>query len=213
MIGRSLQFLFFLVFVRPIIYIVLGLNVRHWERLSGEGPAIIVANHNSHLDTLVLMSLLPLRAVHRLRPVAAADYFLRNKLLAWFALNIIGIVPIERQGKSGNKLAGSIEALERGDILILFPEGTRGEPESMNPDLKKGVSILAKQFPDVSVIPVFLHGLGKTLPKGTFIPIPFFCDVFVGEAMTYHDHEDAFMPRLQKSFERLSSEEALPEWK
>jgi 1-acyl-sn-glycerol-3-phosphate acyltransferase len=91
-----------------------------------------VANHNSHLDTVVLMTLVPPRLLARLRPVAAADYFLRNRFVAWFALNVMHILPI-RRGAAGraDPLADLSEALDAGDILILFPEGTRGEPERL----------------------------------------------------------------------------------
>ena len=126
-----LRLLFFLLIVKPLVLVILGLNVRRKALLPTQGPAVIIANHNSHLDTLVLMSLFPLRMLPRLRPVAAMDYFMTNRLLAWFALNIIGIIPLRRSVKAshGDPLADAVAALDNDDILILFPEGSRGEPE------------------------------------------------------------------------------------
>lgn len=214
MFARILRYLFFALIVRPVVMVVLGLNVRHRQRLPEAGPAIIVANHNSHLDTMVLMTLLPLRMLHKVRPVAAADYFLRNRLLAWFALKIVGIIPLHRRVRTSHSdpLAAASEALERGDILILFPEGSRGEPEKMSA-LKSGVSHLAKRHPDVPVIPLYLYGLGKALPKGEAMLVPFFCDVFVGEPLHWQGDRRLFMETLTMRFKALSQECPQPdEW-
>ena len=143
--SRILQYLFFALIVRPIILVVIGLNVRRHNELPKNGPAIVVANHNSHLDTVVLMTLLPMSALHKLRPVAAADYFLKNKLLAWFSQEIMRIIPLTRTAGGASldeRLSGVFTALEKSEILILFPEGSRGEPEQLT-KFKSGVAFIA----------------------------------------------------------------------
>ncbi len=211
--ARVLRFLFFLLVVRPLVLVVLGLNVRRRELLPSQGPAIVIANHNSHLDTLVLMSLFPLRLLPKLRPVAAVDYFLSNRWLAWFALNIIGIIPLQRDVKAGaaDPLAGPVAALDRGELLILFPEGSRGEPEQMG-RFKTGVAHLAKRCPDVPVVPIFLHGLGKALPRGDFLLVPFFCDVFVGEALRWDGDRTRFMQVITESIDQMAREGGFAPW-
>lgn len=210
--AGALRLLFFALIVRPVALIVIGLNVRRREHLPKSGPAIIVANHNSHLDTLVLMSLFPLSMLPKIRPVAAADYFLCNRFIAWFALKLIGIVPIKRKASGGeDPLAGASAAVERGDILILFPEGSRGEPEQLT-QFKSGVAHLAKRHPAVPVLPIFLHGLGKALPKGEALLVPFFCDVFVGEPSCWQGDKQAFMGELDARMHALADEGKFAPW-
>ena len=143
--GKILKIFFFALFVKPLVFLGLGLNIRGQKNLPLKGPAIIAANHNSHLDTLVLMSLYPLTIINRVRPVAAADYFLANKFIAWLSLNIIGIIPLDRSGKAKPEdlFKDCHNALDEGHILLVFPEGSRGEPEEMSP-LKKGIYYLIK---------------------------------------------------------------------
>src|SRR3990172_81654 len=175
-LSGLLRILFVVLVAYPIVRILMGINIRHRSRLPVCGPAIIAANHNSHLDTLTLLTLFPLRQVPRVRPVAAADYFLRNRWLAWLSLNVIGIIPITRTVRKSDPLSGCYEALDRGEILLIFPEGTRGEPEKLG-QLKSGIAHLAERYPQVPVVPVYMHGLGQSLPKGTALLVPFFCDV------------------------------------
>jgi 1-acyl-sn-glycerol-3-phosphate acyltransferase len=213
MITPLLRHAFFWRVVRPFLLIVVGMNVRGRERLPSRGPAILVANHNSHLDTMALMTLLPPRLLRITRPVAAADYFLANRLRAWFALHIVGIIPIERAGRAPgtDPLAGVSDALARGEIVIVFPEGSRGDPEEMT-TFKKGVAHLAKRHPDVPVVPVFMHGLGKSLPKDDWLPVPFFVDVFVGESLFGSDDHTQFTEALTERVHALAAEGSFPSW-
>ena len=206
MFSRLLQATFFLIIVRPVIFIWLGLSVRHRRRLPRGGPAIIVANHNSHLDTVILMSLFPLRKLPIIRPVAAADYWMKTRLLSWFATNIMGIIPLDRNmgGNRNDLLAPLGEALDRGDMLILFPEGSRGEPEQMT-EFKSGVAHLARRNPGVPIVPVFLHGVGRALPKGNLLILPVFCDVVVGRKMFWQGNKKQFMENLVNEMDRLAT--------
>jgi len=208
---KCLRWIFY-AFVRVFLYIVLGVNIRRKHLLPKTGPAIIVANHNSHLDTMMLVSLFPLGSLPDIRPVAAADYFLKNKWLAWFSLRVVGIIPVTRAGVVRDPLQGCRDALAAGKILILFPEGSRGEPEQMS-DLKKGIAHLAAAFPAAPVIPVFMHGLGKALPRNEGLLVPFFCDVFVGECLKAAEDRSRFMAELKSSFDTLAAEGDFQEWK
>lgn len=204
------RWLFFAGIVRLLVLLVIGLNVRGREKLPRKGPAIIVANHNSHLDSLTLISLMPLSNLQHVRPVAALDYFLRNRFLAWFATRIIGILPVER-AVTRNPLAGANAALANSDVLVLFPEGSRGEPEKLA-EFKRGVALLVKRNPGVPVVPVFIHGLGKALPKGSWILVPFICDIFVGDPIPWKYNAAIFMADLRKSIEDLAAQRRFPAW-
>jgi 1-acyl-sn-glycerol-3-phosphate acyltransferase len=159
------------------------------------------------------MTLLPLSQLGRIRPVAAADYFLRNRVLAWFATRIIGILPIQRRRASPEEdpLAPLAAALDRGEILIFFPEGTRGEPEQFK-EFKSGIARLKERRPAVPVVPVYLHGLGKALPKGEAVLVPFFVDVFVGEPVEWTGDRESYLAHFRGAIEELAAEGHFPTW-
>jgi 1-acyl-sn-glycerol-3-phosphate acyltransferase len=148
------------------------------------------------------------------RPVAAADYFLRNRFLKWFSTRLIGIIPLQRTaaGESlDERLKGAYEALERGEILVLFPEGSRGQAEELS-RFKSGVAHIALKYPEVPVHPIFMHGLGKALPKGEGLLVPFFCDVFIGEPLARPVERQAYMQELEERMRELAAEGDFPVW-
>lgn len=210
---KILRYLFFFLIVYPVIHIVLGLNVRNRHRLPTAGPAILAANHNSHLDTAVLMSLFPPHLVAKVRPVGATDYWFSNPAIAWFSRNIMGIVPIDRERteKDADPLAASYEALAAGDILIFFPEGSRGEPEQLA-DFKAGITLLAEGFPEAPVLPVFMYGTGKAWPKGAKLFVPFFCQVTIGQPMHWEGERLGFMRRYKAQMRQLAATGNFPVW-
>ncbi len=205
--DRIFKILFFALVIKPIVLIVLGLNIRHRAKLPMHGPAILAANHNSHLDTMVLMSLYPLTHIHKIRPVAAADYFFSTPLKAWFSTHCLGIIPLDRSGSANQEdlFRPCHQALDNNDILIIFPEGSRGAPEQMS-RLRKGLFYMIKDRADVQVTPVVMHGLGKALPKGTALFVPFNCDVVVGDMIPTTTESIELTQHLKESFEQLLDE-------
>ena len=195
--------------------IVLGTNVRRSELLPTSGPAIIVANHNSHLDVFALMNVLGLKRLPSVRPVAAADYFMTRRLRSWFATRIVGIIPIDRskiRRENGKHPLDPIsEVLQEDGIVLLFPEGTRGEPEKMD-EFQSGVAHIARRHPDIPITPVFMHGLGKALPKGEALLVPFFCDMFVGKPLNSQLKKRELMNQLNSSMDELAAELPMEAW-
>lgn len=202
--DRIIKILFFALIIKPLVFIILGLNVRGWKNLPLGGPAIVVANHNSHLDTVVLMSLYPLSVLHRVRPVAAADYFLSNSFLSWFSKTCIGIIPLDRNSTSckSQLFQNCHNALDNGEILILFPEGTRGNPEEIG-ELKKGLFYLVNNREETKITPVVLHGLGRSLPRGEALLVPFNCDVIIGDPLPRLTTATELVEHLSGVFDEL----------
>ncbi|MDR1124295.1 MAG: 1-acyl-sn-glycerol-3-phosphate acyltransferase [Elusimicrobiota bacterium] len=212
--AKILRAIFYLIIGRFIILVILGIDIKRRELLPAKGPAIIAANHNSHLDILLLMSILPWKAALNAYPVAAADYFLKNKIMSWFSHNIVGIIPIKRKPSAADRdiLAPCYDKLSDGKIIIIFPEGSRGEPEVMG-ELKSGIAHIVKRMPEVNVVPVFIRGLGKALPKGEALLVPLICKVYVGESISAISDKVKLMEALKNSFEALSHEEKHSDFK
>lgn len=145
------------------------LTVKGTEHLEAlEGPAIFTPNHQSHMDTPVLMSALPKKVQNNLYFGAAADRWFvkgRKKLILqpWYQSLALGTFPIVRGGGS-KTLDYAKWLLDQGGNLCVFPEGTRATSDSLG-QFRPGISLLAieKQVP---IVPVVLKGLRELRPKG-----------------------------------------------
>ena len=176
------QIIFFALVLRPFMTLFIGLRVRGREHLPKNDPFILIANHSSHLDTVSLLSLFSLWRLRRLRPVAAADYFQRTRFISILTRTLFNILPITRKGitPQTNPLPLMESTLRAEQSLIIFPEGTRGSGAAPT-HFHSGAAHLIERCPDVPVVPAYLVNMGRSLPKGEWIPVPFFCEVRLGE--------------------------------
>jgi 1-acyl-sn-glycerol-3-phosphate acyltransferase len=201
---RSLQATFFLLFLRPFFTLFIGLRVHGREHLPARDPFILIANHSSHLDAVSLLSLFPISRLHRIRPVAARDYFERNAVVSWLSRTFFNILPIARKDitQADDPIGDMRRALERGESLILFPEGTRGAGPEPAP-FHSGIARLVERAPGVPVVPAYLVNLGRSLPKGEFLPVPFFAEVRLGPPLRPSGGREEILRQLMEAVSRL----------
>ena len=183
-LARTALLLLHIGFVRPVLIWFAGLRYHRRDRMP-RGPCVVVSNHNSHLDAAVLMGLFPLRRLPHVHPVAAADYFGTNWIRRTAARVLMNAISIERRPKGGvDPVTPMAEALEAGESLIFFPEGSRGEAGVVSP-FRPGIGRLVNKMPGLLVVPVFLSGPERIWPRGQIVPVPLSIDALVGRPRTY----------------------------
>lgn len=186
---------------------------------SGTGPkaeqTLYFANHTSHGDFVLLWATLPpdLRALTR--PVAGQDYWEASALRRFIGRDVFNALMIRRDGIAApgseaavNPVDQMKEALQAGDSLIMFPEGTRNIGEDVLLPLKSGLYHLARACPQVRLVPVWIENLKRVLPKGTLVPVPLACTVRYGAPIVLVEGEDkaAFIARARAAMLDLRPE-------
>ena len=182
-------------------------------RWIGCGPAavqrIYFANHASHADFALIWASLPPDLRCRTRPVAGADYWDKGRVRRYIIHEVLRGVLIERAGtvRTRDPIEVIVEALELGDSLIVFPEGTRNLSDEPLLPLKSGLYRVACQRPDVELVPVWMQNLGRVLPKGEIIPVPLLCSINFGVPMRLAAGEakDAFLGRVRQALLELGA--------
>ncbi|MEQ5287337.1 lysophospholipid acyltransferase family protein [Providencia huaxiensis] len=169
---------------------------------------IYYANHSSHLDGLVIWSGLPPLMRHFVHPVAAKDYWVKTPFRRYLVNKVFRAVLVDRKGDKptqNNPLAPLESVLESKHSLIFFPEGTRGDGEVLS-QFKSGLYHLAKKYPDVEVVPVYLENLNRVLPKGSKLVVPVICSAIVGKPLVpimENENKIAFLQRAKEALEEL----------
>ena len=166
------------------------LRIEGQENLPATGSCVLVCNHTSHLDTLCLLSAVPLRKIHHCFPAAAADYFFTSLPRSAVSAVLINALPFDREAGGAESLAACDELLRQdANILILFPEGTRTTTGAIG-RFRSGIGRLAAGR-DIDVVPCHLEGGMRAWPKGRLFPRPRRLRLRIGRARNYHHLDDS----------------------
>ncbi|WP_298931664.1 1-acyl-sn-glycerol-3-phosphate acyltransferase [uncultured Ramlibacter sp.] len=193
--------LFLLGFVR----LLTGAQARWYGCPPKAEQRIYFANHQSHADLVMIWAALPQELRSITRPIAARDYWTKTPLKQWITTRVFNAVYVERARPKGEEganepdpLAPLVEALDSGDSIIIFPEGTRGHAEEPQP-FKSGLYSLALKFPNVVLVPAWIDNVQRVMPKGEVVPVPILCSVTFGAPLQLQEGEErrAFLDRAR----------------
>ncbi len=170
--------------IRAWLRVYHRLTVIGREHLPADRSFALVCNHSSHLDAICLQAALPLSKLHRAFSAAACDYFFESLPLTWVAAVVANALPFSREVHVRQSLSLCAQLLKNpGNVLILFPEGTRS-PTGRVGHFKPGIgTLLAGQ--EILAVPCHLAGAFSAWPKGKYIPRPQKLTLRVGTPRTY----------------------------
>ena len=242
-----------------LIRLLTGAQARWWGCPPKAEQRIYFANHQSHLDLVMIWAALPEELRSITRPIAARDYWANDAVQALDhhrgvqcdlrgarrqragcrlhlrrprpasasspsfdeAMPLVAPEPVDAM--QGELLPASppadappapqpgsaeallplqplIEALQSGDSIIIFPEGTRGntgEPQKF----KSGLYTLAQMFPEAVLVPAWIDNVQRVMPKGEVVPVPILCSVTFGEPIRLEEGEERrpFLDRAREA--------------
>jgi 1-acyl-sn-glycerol-3-phosphate acyltransferase len=244
-----------------LIRLLTGAQARWWGCPPKAEQRIYFANHQSHLDLVMIWAALPEELRSITRPIAARDYWANSPFKRWITTEVFHAIYVERGGgapvvppeppappppaeriepsfddvpppdpapvepwtsqvelplsqpapepvplatpgsvEALAPLQPLIEALQSGDSIIIFPEGTRGhtgEPQKF----KSGLFTLAQMFPEAVLVPAWIDNVQRVMPKGEVVPVPILCSVTFGEPIQLEAGEERrpFLDRAREA--------------
>ncbi len=168
------------------IYLAIAhrLQIHGRNNLPVRPPFVLVANHASHLDAVVLGATLPARFVGAVFPIAAGDTFFTKRASSIFATACMNALPIWRKNCGAHSLEDLRERLAGGEcVYILFPEGTRTRTGAME-KFKPGLGRLVAGT-HVPIVPCYLRGPFEALPPSRKIPRWKKISVAIGKPLSF----------------------------
>ena len=176
------------LFLLGLVRLLTGAQARWYGCPPKAEQRIYFANHQSHADLVMIWAALPAELRGITRPIAAKDYWTKSPFKKWITTEVFNAVYVERERKAdengvlSDPLQPLLDALEKGDSIIIFPEGTRGY-EELPQRFKSGLYNLALKFPHVVLVPAWINNIQRLLPKGEVVPVPVLCSVTFGAPM------------------------------
>lgn len=186
-------------FLLGLIRLLTGSQARWWGCPPKAEQRIYFANHQSHADLVMIWAALPKELRAHTRAIAAKDYWTKTPFRQWITTAVFHVIYVARDRSADeDPLEPLFEALEQGDSIILFPEGTRGHTEEPQA-FKAGLYNLALKFPNVELIPAWINNVQRVMPKGEVVPVPVLCSVTFGAPIRLAQGEDrrAFLVRAR----------------
>jgi 1-acyl-sn-glycerol-3-phosphate acyltransferase len=160
------------------------LSVEIERPLPAQPPFVLIANHTSHLDALLLSAALPCRLCDCVFPVAAGDVFFNTPAISLFSATLLNALPMWRKNCGPHALAELKKRLIEAPCgLILFPEGKRSRDGKLGP-FKPGLGMLTAGTA-VPVIPCHLSGAFEAFPPAARLPRPWKIRLRIGEPLVF----------------------------
>lgn len=190
--------------VRFLGFLFWRTRAQNMKLLPANGGALLCSNHQSYLDPIVV-GMFCRRRINYL----ARESLFRSRLFGGL-IRAYDAIPIQREGLGIAGIKETLKRLKRGEVVLMFPEGTRTKDGNLQP-LKAGFSTLAKRA-KVPIVPVAIHGLYEVWPRRQKLPGLGKVRVVFGEAIpadevveSSDDHLVAEMQkRLAQAFEKAS---------
>lgn len=186
------------LFLLGLIRVLTGAQARWYGCPPKAEQRIYFANHQSHVDLVMIWAALPQELRSITRPIAARDYWTKTPFKQWITSAVFNAIYVDRAKTTDqDPLEPLIEALHSGDSIVIFPEGTRGSAEEPQP-FKAGLYNLAEKFPQVVLVPAWINNVQRVMPKGEVVPVPILCSVTFGAPIRIEAGEER-RPFLQRA--------------
>ncbi len=188
-------------FLLGLIRVLTGSQARWYGCPPKAEQRIYFANHQSHADLVLIWAALPKDLRSITRPIAARDYWTKTPFKQWITTAVFNAIYVSRERTADqDPLEPLFEALDKGDSIVLFPEGTRGHAEEPAA-FKSGLFNLTQKYPHVVLVPAWINNVQRVMPKGEVVPVPVLCSVTFGAPVKLEDGEErrAFLDRARNA--------------
>ena len=181
--NRALSW-FCKIFLQPVVRQLLIKEVKGWENIPKRN-FILAANHQSHLDEIATAYLCLPRRFHFIGQVDSFKGL--SRIFVYMFYFIMGVIPIDRKSEESRKkvIKEAIRVLKKGDILIIYPEGTRTRTGKMG-EGKFGVARIFLKT-GVPILPVAVEGTFKIMPPGKKPKIKKIVKINIGEPLYFKE--------------------------